>query len=299
MKNIILIVSVLLFIFIFTGCNNNSHIQHKVTFHVRVKNPSPNQKVYITGNQPELANWKTDSLLLEKVNDSTFIKIVSFKDGTNLEFKVTAGSWWQEALDNNDQLYENFKICVKRDTVLNITVYHWKNVFINGLVVLNQRRFNSNRPIMVVDNYWKYHAGDSLAWAKKDYDDRRWKTVQSYYYRDKDADIGWYRFHFIADSSIWNKSIALLIDQLGASQIFYNGKLLYSFGEIGNSPKSFKPSQEHTWNEWKIIPGREQVLVVRYANYSWEEQEKLRFTPGFAILLKDINTIFKKNCTKI
>ncbi len=147
---------------------------------------------------------------------------------------------------------------------------------------------------MILDSLWKYHPGDNPEWAKEDFDDSNWKVVESNSYREKDSNIGWYRFHFIADTSLWNKSLALIIGQLGASQIYYDGKLLYSFGEIGNSVESFKPSQVRVWKELNIDPKPEQVIAVRYANYNWKEQERLGFSPGFVVALKDINTIFKQ-----
>ena len=300
MKNIISNISIIIYILIiFAGCGDNSKSIHKITLQVIVKNPSENQKVFIAGNQPELGNWKPDEIQLEKINDSLFSKTFSFKQDTDLEFKITAGHWWLEALDSDEQLFQNFEHDVKNDTTIFIVINGWKNTFVNGRVVLNQKRFRSSRTIMVIDNFWKYHPGDNKDWAKEDFDDNNWKVVESYTMGIVDSshenkNVGWYRFHFIADTSLWNKSLALLIGQLGASQIYYNGKLLYSFGEIGNSKESFKPSQVRVWKELKIDPESEQVIAVRYANYNWKEQQNLRFSPGFVLYLKDINSIFKQ-----
>ena len=294
MKNIIPKIFIFLFILIITGCSSNFDLRNKVTFRVIVKNPTDSLNVYITGNQPALGNWNPDGLMLYSVNDSTFSRTISLTRGTDLQFKVTAGSWWSEALDRNEQLYNNFNLSVRQDTVLSLIVYHWKNTFIDGKVVLNKKRFKPDRTMMVIDNFWKYQSGDNPAWASDDFDDSKWKTVESYYYREKNSPVGWYRFHFIADTSLWNKSLALHIDQLGASQIYYQGRLLYTFGEIGDSVESFIPLQVHIWKEWKIAPKREQVLAVRYANYNWNEQEKRRFSPGFAIFLQDINATFRQ-----
>lgn len=294
MSNNVSNISVLLGILIFTGCNNSSGLRHNVTFQVIAKKPTTDQKVFIAGNQPELGDWNPDSIMLDRIDDSTFRKTVSFNEGTDLEFRVTAGSWWLEALDSNAQLYRPFRLNVEKDTICTVVAYDWKNTFTAGKVVLNNRRFGSDRTTMVIDNYWKYHPGDDPVWAGEDFDDSGWKTVESYFDREKDSVIGWYRFHFIADTSLWNTSLALHIDQLGASQIYYNGRMLYAFGEIGDSTKSFRPSQVHIWKEWKIAPKHEQVIVVRYANYNWKEQEKLGFKAGFAIFLNNINKIFEQ-----
>jgi serine phosphatase RsbU (regulator of sigma subunit) len=288
-----------LLLLIHISCNYNYEIKHNVTFRVEVKNRAEDQNVFITGNQPELGTWNPGKVVLERINDSLFTKTISFKEGTNLEFKITGGSWWREALDKNEFLYNSRKLSVEQDTIISITVYDWKNTFLNGEVVLNQKRFHPNRTIMGLDDFWKYHPGDNPTWAKEDFDDKNWPTTNTYInWQDssilKWENIGWFRFHFVADTSLWNKSIALLIGQLGSSQIYYNGRLLYTFGEIGNSPESFKPSQVRVWKELQIDPRPEQVFAVRYANYNWKEQRELRFSPGFLINLKDINTTFQQ-----
>ncbi len=281
------------------GCGTKLPAKHKVTFLVLVKNPAVNQKVYLTGNRQELADWQPDKILMEKVTDSTFVKTFVFNEGTGLEFKITQGLWWLEALDENEQVFKNQKIEVQKDTVIKITVYEWKNTFANGKVVLNEKRFRPQRAVMIVDNFWRYHPGDNPAWAVEDCNDGGWPQADSYVNWDEGSavkwnNVGWFRFHFIADTTVWNKSLALHIGQLGASQIFYNGRLLYSFGEIGQSKASFRASQVRIWKELKIDPKLEQVIAVRYANYNWREQKALGFLPGFVIYLKDINTTFQQ-----
>ena len=150
---------------------------------------------------------------------------------------------------------------------------------------------------MALDNFWKYHPGNNFDWAAENYDDTSWRTVDTYLFWKDSTDlkwdgIGWFRFHFIADTSIWNKSLAISINQMGASEIYYNGKLIYSFGKIGNSAKEFIPSQVRTWKELKIEPKYNQVIAIKYANYNWNQQENLGFGPGFIVYLKDINTTF-------
>ncbi len=292
---VILFISVL----IITGCGNNSNKLYKITFLVHVKNPIVNQKVYITGNQPELSNWIPGKVELNKINDSLFSRTFSFKENTELLFKVTAGSWWEQALDSSYQNYKNFIIKLKKDTDFPIIVYDWRNIFRDGKIVLNKKRFQPNRDYFVIDGYWKYHSGDNLNWSEENFDDSEWKSVTSYIDWNTDSlpewdNVGWFRFNFIADTSLWNKSLAFLIGHLGASQVYYNGRLLYSYGKIGNSVSTFKPLQVRIWKEFVIDPKPYQVIAVRYANYNWKEQRRLGFSPGFAIYLKDINTLFEQ-----
>ena len=279
------------------GCSFNNTNVHKVTFEVTLKNSIDNKKVFISGDQPELGNWKPDLIELTKINDSTFEKTMSFKDGEKIQFKFTSGTWWQEALNSKRALFKNLNLKVKNDTLIKIKVYSWKNTFKNGIVVLNEKRFRPEREQLAVENFWRYHPGNNFEWAAENYNDSSWREVDSYLkWKDSTGlqwdNVGWFRFHFIADTSIWNKTLALSINQLGASEIYYNGKLLYSFGEIGKSEKDFKPQQVRIWKELKIEPKLNQLFAVRYANYNWRKQEALGFTPGFILYLKDVNTTF-------
>ncbi len=286
----------LVIFFLLNGCTNISDRLFKVTFSVNLKNHTDNKKVFITGNQSTLGNWKPDSVMLSRINDTTFEKSIYFKEGTQVEFKVTAGNWWQEALDSNYIEFQNIMLRVNRDTTIHILVYDWKNSFVDGNIVFNAKRFLPDRKAILIDNRWKYQSGDNKRWALTDYNDSSWQTTDSYInWPDSPVtrwqNVGWFRFHFIADTSIWNTSLAINISQFGASQIYYNGKLLYSFGEIGESRSSFKPKQVRIWKTLTIEPKRNQLLAVRYANYDWHAQREIGFTPGFVVFIKSMNSI--------
>ena len=287
--------SIFIISILFVSCNLLESKSHKITFQVILKNSIDNKNVFITGNQSEFGDWKPNIVRLNKVNDNTFERTFLLENGYNLEFKITTGTWWQEALNKNRTLFNNLNLKVKNDTTIKINVYDWKNTFKDGVVVLNQNRFSPDREIFIADNFWKYHSGDKPEWAEANFDDSSWQTVDSYL-RWKDSpelkwkNVGWFRLHFKADSSIWNKTLAISVNQFGASEIYYNGKYVYSFGRVGKSEKEFKPEQARIWKELKIEPKENQLLAIRYANYNTQEQEELGFNPGFLLLIKDVNT---------
>ncbi len=66
-----------------------------------------NQKVFITGNKPELGNWNPDKIPLNKINDSTWSKIFEFRLVEQLEFKFTKGSWEEEGLSETENISGN------------------------------------------------------------------------------------------------------------------------------------------------------------------------------------------------
>ncbi|HSP89108.1 MAG TPA: SpoIIE family protein phosphatase [Ignavibacteriaceae bacterium] len=302
--------------FVLPGCKNDSQSYHKVTFQITVQNPLDSLKVFITGNHQKLGDWFPGSVVLEKVNPNIFKKTISFKEGTDLEFKITAGNWWLEAFDSEQNIYNNFQLEVEKDTIIKINVSDWKNTFINGRILLTEKRFQPGRTTLGINDFWKYHPGDNLEWANENFDDSDWITTDSrinfessaqtnsYIQGEKQImtdwdNIGWFRFHMYVDSSLWNKTLGIFIGQLGASEIYYNGKLLYSVGKIGISKSNYKPEQNRLWKEIKIDPKYKQLIAIRYANYNWKEQADLGFDPGFIIFVKDLNTAISEFATDI
>lgn len=92
---------------------------------------SSDQKVFIVGNKPELGNWNPDKISLSKINDSTWSKIFEFKIGETIEYKLTLGSWEEEALDKSGKVPENFVYKVTGDTILIFKIGHWGKVHLN------------------------------------------------------------------------------------------------------------------------------------------------------------------------
>ena len=168
----------------------------------------------------------------------------------------------------------------------------------NGTPLFDAQSFAPKRPDLTLVGFWRYHSGDSAAWADPMYNDSAWVVTDPYIRWTQSSDphwdgLGWFRFHMQIDSTLWNRTLAISIKQLGASQIYYNGRLLYSFGKIGSSAATTEPNAMSWWQEFKIDPKYDQLLAVRYANHNWKRLLKLGYYPGFVISLKDLNTAFK------
>ena len=283
-------------IFLLNGCSEKIPLDKKVKFIVRLNDKLFNYNLYLSGNDTILGNWNAKAVPMEKISDSEWVKTISFKEGERIEFKANSGSWWAEPLDSCQNLYGNFKLKIVKDTNFIINVFGWSNKIINGIPVLYPKRFLPQRNNLVLDNLWKYHPGNNPEWKNLNYNDSQWVQTDSYLNWTKDTDpkwenTGWFRFHCYADSSIWNTTLAFTLTQLGASEIYYNGKLLFSCGNVGTSADSFIPLQNRKWMEFRIDPQYKQLFAVRYANYKWKEQIDLGFTPGFALYIKDMKTI--------
>jgi hypothetical protein len=48
------------------------------------------------------------------------------------------------------------------------------------------------------------------------------------------TETGWFRLHFTLDSTLRKESLALLVEQIGASEIYLNGHLIASYGRLHN-----------------------------------------------------------------
>ncbi|RKG99784.1 carbohydrate esterase [Corallococcus sp. CA053C] len=66
----------------------------RTVFIVHVPDITPRgDTVYLTGNQPELGTWNGAQVALTRAVDNAYAGSVTFAEGTDLEFKVTRGSW--------------------------------------------------------------------------------------------------------------------------------------------------------------------------------------------------------------
>jgi len=117
---------------------------------------------------------------------------------------------------------------------------------------------------------WKFHAGDNPNWAKTDFDDSAWETIdptkdlgESPQIRKKAT--GWFRIRFQVDSSLLNKPLAFQVYQSIASAIYINGSLLKSYGVVSTKGQEVIGCQPHNEPEGILFKVPQQVLAVRFS----------------------------------
>lgn len=282
-----------------SGCTNGQRSIKSVKFQVWLSEPRADQRVYLTGTGKTLGEWNPAGVPLSRESDSLWSAVLSFPEGEKIEYKITAGSWWTEALDSARKIYPNFRLEVDHDTTVRVDVYDWLGRSVKWVPVVDSERLSPGHPALLFDGPWRYHAGDDTSWAAMRCDDSEWASVDSRTLatggsRPEWKSVGWFRFHFIADTSIWGTTIALTIGQMGASEVYYNGRLLYSFGRIGGGGMPVSAMEGRLWKKMRIDPVRDQVIAVRYANPDWSSQEGQGFDPGFLIILDDLNSAFRQ-----
>ena len=124
---------------------------------------------------------------------------------------------------------------------------------------------------MVLDKGWKFHPGDDTAWARPNFADRGWENINPaidihYLPQVRNSKICWFRLQLQVGSSLVGKPLALVIHQIGASEIYLNGKLVKRFGQVGNNSKqlqTFNPRDKPLI--FQFTGGVQQVFAIRYA----------------------------------
>ena len=158
---------------------------------------------------------------------------------------------------------------------------------------------------LLLDKHWKYQAGDDIAWAEQNFDDRAWQSINP---TDDIHDlpllwqnqIGWLRLCFTIDSALSEESLALMVEQIGASEIYLNGRLIKRYGQFSDGTSEteavFLPSNEFI--PFRPMAVSQQVLAIRfelqtnilYVNFAgWKNRpEVLRIvdTPTLSRLLR-------------
>ncbi|WP_242923690.1 alpha/beta hydrolase-fold protein [Pontibacter liquoris] len=97
----------------------------KVTFILQSPTLPDTAKVYITGNLPQLGNWRPDKVAMEFTGNHTWQKQIQLQQLDYLEYKYTLGSWEQEATDAEGAALPNFRLQVVNDTVVKNQVNSW------------------------------------------------------------------------------------------------------------------------------------------------------------------------------
>ncbi len=135
-----------------------------------------------------------------------------------------------------------------------------------------QQEYTVNEPSIQVLTNWKYHKGDDMRWADSAFDDSSWNFVAPNLNFDSLAPgtfetIGWFRLHLIVDTTLLNKTLAFLITQSGASEVYLDGKLIHSFGKIDQknlaNEEGYDPQEVPM--PIRFEKSRIHVIAIRYA----------------------------------
>lgn len=127
-----------------------------------------------------------------------------------------------------------------------------------GLVipVLSDSLFNDVGVIFLSDfDGWKFTTNDSPEFKEKDYDDSLWEDLNpsdislEENKNTNDFIKGWFRFKFQLDSTLTSQTLYLRLGTWGASEVYVDGMLQGTFGQVSDSDTSFE-----NYNPLNVIP---------------------------------------------
>jgi adenylate cyclase len=143
-----------------------------------------------------------------------------------------------------------------------------------GATIFAKDSIINNR--LEINKGWRFMEADSPAMALPEYDDSRWDVINAQIRYDADSksrsrkfnSVGWFRYHFIADSSIAGLPLGLMISHYGASEIYLDGKKIDSFGVIGTRESTVGYDPHGVFVSFTVPNAGPHLLAVRYANYN-------------------------------
>lgn len=164
-------------------------------------------------------------------------------------------------------------------------------------------------------NGWKWHAGDNIEWAKKEVDDSQWENFnpgQAVYYLPqlRKSDNGWLRLTIDVDSAMVDKNMVISLNQVCATQLFLDGKLINQLGTVGDSTKEEKTYFNLYIPQFTNLSFAEKglhTLAIRYSfnrdninHFGWFTFLTVAFTSSnISIELTNNSLTFLKTCSLI
>ncbi len=122
----------------------------------------------------------------------------------------------------------------------------------------------------MLQNGWRFHADDNPDFARPDYDDRHWQSIDptrpiQELAPIQQAGIGWLRIH-LKPAPNFQTNALLQVYQMVASEIYLNGRLIQRYGVLTADPgtcEAYQPSGEPI--AFSLSDKAESVLAVRVA----------------------------------
>ena len=292
-KKLIVIVTLgllgLVFVLLFTCSKETAQI----TIRVRAENMPANSDVFISGNQPRLGRWSENQIRLDRADSALWSGTISAQVGSEFQFKLTRGRWDQEAVDSTGMELPNVTFTVNNDTTLLFNVHSWRDLMTGPVMISRQRMQNKGWRIELAEN-WVFQKGDNLLWAEPDLDDSAWKSVNSNL-RGQELEeldwegMGWFRLHVFVDSSLADFPLSLHLRQSGASEIFLNGKHLYTFGQVSEHSEEEEGYRERNPKPFVFDRAGEHVFAVRYSRHIENQRAPLHRGIGFEISIDHLD----------
>jgi serine phosphatase RsbU (regulator of sigma subunit) len=157
---------------------------------------------------------------------------------------------------------------------------------------------SSEKAITTLFYSWKFKPGDDPSWAGKSFDDSSWDTLSPIFHQNEPGaeqfqGIGWFRLHINVDPSYYGQVMAIMLSQDGASEIYFDGKKVQTWGKVGtgrHDETRINPQNAPFGVYVDSTPHH--VIAVRYSNfYSLHVPIKYEHdTPGFSLSISNFTS---------
>jgi predicted alpha/beta superfamily hydrolase len=111
------------------GAEDSSNRLCEVTFKVVARTLPTESKIFIVGNDEKLGQWNPQVVVLEPQPDGSWIRKFQFAPGSQLEYKITRGSWQTEATSAEGVVPQNSVLHVQSNQAVTIEVAGWRDIF--------------------------------------------------------------------------------------------------------------------------------------------------------------------------
>ncbi|RYU94965.1 GHKL domain-containing protein [Emticicia agri] len=123
---------------------------------------------------------------------------------------------------------------------------------------------------VTLSNHWKWHAGDNPAWAKPEFNDSLWDKLQvaesiEEFPKLRESEIAWFRRPIQVTQALVNKPLSISVKQMGASEIYLDGKLLHKLGVVSKNDDEEQTKVSTTSLPIVLSDTNKHVLAVRYS----------------------------------
>lgn len=108
------------------GCASTATSQDSRTLTITAKVPEGTGTVYVAGNLPELGPWNPSVYAMGGMGPQRTATL-QVPDGTEVRFKLTAGSWAREAVDMNCTPPSDTVVTVSGDTTVEVEVMKFRS----------------------------------------------------------------------------------------------------------------------------------------------------------------------------
>lgn len=173
-----------------------------------------------------------------------------------------------------------------------------------GELIVTTDSLASGKHVELDKSSWRYMAGDDMSWAARDVDDSAWERVEGTSINPNALPRGgwqgraWFRLRLNVEEAVADRTFALVVRQIGASEIYMDGRLLARFGEIKDAGEAeYNPNRLPV--PFKFDGAGEHQLAVRYSSAAMSDLTSGRGAwlarggtrPGFSFALVDASDV--------